>query len=265
MNTSDKMARIAIDKHLQKEFTNDRIVYLNDGQEYQIQLYNPLGRRIGAEISIDGRDLAGMVIIRPGERIWLERYLDDARKFKFETYSVNNTAQNQSAIAGNGKIEIRFYDEVYGDIFRYPYKFNTDDHLYSIYTNDDVCVYNYATVTSDGAVNESATSLPTGGCTMTLTTQQNNWITDCSSNKYSNYNKKIETGRTEKGSHSDQKFSSTSFIPSNDWIYYECIQLKPISQKQVGKHDLQKVYCTNCGRRLKPEYKYCPVCGTKVE
>ena len=45
----------------------------------------------------------------------------------------------------------------------------------------------------------------------------------------------------------------------------EKIQILPSSQKPVTASDLQKVYCSNCGRKLNTKYKYCPYCGAKVD
>ena len=42
-NSNDKLARIAMNKSLLKEFhnnENNRIVYLKDGDEFQIQIFN---------------------------------------------------------------------------------------------------------------------------------------------------------------------------------------------------------------------------------
>ena len=44
----------------------------------------------------------------------------------------------------------------------------------------------------------------------------------------------------------------------------EIIKILPESQKPVYSNDLQKIYCTNCGRKLKNQYKYCPYCGNKI-
>ena len=50
--------------------------------------------------------------MRPGERVFLERYLDEAKKFLFETYEVNSADPNvQRAIQNNGDVEIEFYQE----------------------------------------------------------------------------------------------------------------------------------------------------------
>ena len=45
----------------------------------------------------------------------------------------------------------------------------------------------------------------------------------------------------------------------------EVIKILPESQKPFTKEDTQKVYCSNCGRKLKTKYKYCPYCGAKID
>ena len=59
MNTTKNMMAIAINKSICKEYSNNsenfytRTVYLNDGDEFQIQLFNPEQNVIGAEIYIN--------------------------------------------------------------------------------------------------------------------------------------------------------------------------------------------------------------------
>ena len=50
------LAKLAIRKGLLKEYNNsgERIVYMEDGDEFQIQLFNPYTYTIGAEIEING-------------------------------------------------------------------------------------------------------------------------------------------------------------------------------------------------------------------
>ena len=58
-NTND-MAKIAIDRSLLKEYKtheDSRVVYMNDGDEFQIQLFNPEQFTIGAEIYINGKKI----------------------------------------------------------------------------------------------------------------------------------------------------------------------------------------------------------------
>ena len=108
----EKMARIAKNKSLLKEYktsNNPRTVYLNDGEEFQIQLYNPYDYTISAKITLNGTEMPNELVLRPAERVWLDRYLDNPRKFKFETYEVDNDKSTEKITAKNGLINIDFY------------------------------------------------------------------------------------------------------------------------------------------------------------
>jgi len=59
--------------------TDDGIVYLEKDIEFEIELYNPTTGKIGAQITLDGKKQLATLILRPGEKIFLDRYLDDAR------------------------------------------------------------------------------------------------------------------------------------------------------------------------------------------
>jgi hypothetical protein len=86
--------------------------YLDNGQEFQIQLFNPTQDTILAKIQLNGKAISqGGLVIKPGERVFLERYLDIAKKFLFETYEVSNTNAVKQAIANNGDFKVEFYRE----------------------------------------------------------------------------------------------------------------------------------------------------------
>lgn len=86
--------------------------YLSDGQEFSIELNNPTQDIILAKIVLNGKEISqGGLVLRPAERVFLERYIDVAKKFKFETYTVSNTAESKAAIENNGDIVVRFYKE----------------------------------------------------------------------------------------------------------------------------------------------------------
>src|SRR5574344_2479176 len=116
MSEKKSMMAIAIAKSICKEYSTSsysRVVYLENGQEFQIQLFNPHNFTIGAEIFINGERFSNYLVLKPGERIWLERYLDIKKKFKFSTYEVEgNDKDVQEAIKDNGNIEVKFYKEV---------------------------------------------------------------------------------------------------------------------------------------------------------
>lgn len=133
-NLKANKASIAINKSICKEFTtsqSNRTVYLDNGQEFQIQLFNPFTYTIGVDISMNGEMLSKTLIIKPGQRIWLERYFKNNRKFKFETYTVdNNDSAVEAAIAKNGNIKLEFYKEVRvkSDLSFYGHVLSTTSH-----------------------------------------------------------------------------------------------------------------------------------------
>ena len=134
-NLKANKASIAINKSICKEFTtsqSNRTVYLDNGQEFQIQLFNPFTFTIGVDISMNGEMLSKTLIIKPGQRIWLERYFENNRKFKFETYTVdNNDSVVEAAIAKNGNIKLEFYKEV-----RVKSDLTFTSHVFSTATHD---------------------------------------------------------------------------------------------------------------------------------
>lgn len=56
-------------------------VYMNNGDEFEIELFNPTQQKVLAKIELNGKSIGSGIIVRPGERVFLERYLDEARKF----------------------------------------------------------------------------------------------------------------------------------------------------------------------------------------
>jgi len=107
---SNPQAFITKGKQRIKQFEGQ--VYLNDGDEYQIELFNPTTKHVLAKIKIDKDYLSGGgIVLRPGERVFLERFLDSNNKFVFRTYEVGKEAVNVGAIDNNGYVEIQFFAE----------------------------------------------------------------------------------------------------------------------------------------------------------
>ena len=256
--TNTQMAKVAINKSLLKEYDN-RVVYLQDGDEFQIQLFNPKTTTIAAEISINGFSCGTKLVLRPGERIWLERYLDRSNKFKFTTYKVDDTPEVADAIKNNGKIVVKFYDEI---VKRNAVWCLTEPTI--LYTKDcssPNIYYSNAVSTGDNTILGSSIT----------TTATSNYSFTSSASTARTYEieasvaKSVkETGIIEDGSHSNQDFHTVN----NEFAFYpfktEEIQIYPVSQKPVYSKDVQRVYCTECGRKLQAKYKFCPFCGTQV-
>ena len=245
-------------------------VYLNNGDEFEIELYNPTQNKVLAKIEMNGNSIGNGIILRPGERVFLERYIDEAKKFLFETYVVNgNNEEVQQAIANNGDVCVKFYNET---------KYYTGSSTLTItnpyiYTTHNTLGGGTFTTTSTGTFDPNRATYTSGiGNNVFYNTSLGNSGTVCmdsldtnvaSPKKSTSPLRHLETGRVEKGSDSNQSFTydTTSFhvYPSqtNWW------KIKPQSTKPVVREELV-TYCTECGsRRKKDSHKFCPHCGTK--
>ena len=86
--TGTPCAYITKDRKRLKQFGQN--VYLNNGDEFELELFNPSTTTVLAKIKLDGSYISGGgIVLKPGQRVFLERYLDDPRKFKFESSVVN--------------------------------------------------------------------------------------------------------------------------------------------------------------------------------
>jgi DNA-directed RNA polymerase subunit M/transcription elongation factor TFIIS len=256
--TDDKpCAYITKNKQRIKQFGQN--VYLKDGSEFEIELYNPSRNTVLSKIKINGNFISGGgIILRPGERVFLERYLDVRRKFKFETYSVDSTNETMNAIANNGDVEILFYEEE--DIIdvrlnSHPW---TNDYTYinrDINTGGSYPRYGVTFTTSNTVINSADANI-------NLTSL--NTSNDTVSRRLTKKSKSIETGRVEKGSSSNQEFNSVS-KNFNSWTVSTSIwKILPESQRPVEKRDLIEK-CPKCSTKVKKSsWKFCPECGHQL-
>ena len=237
----------------------DGQVYLSDGDEYEIELFNPTQEVLLAKIKIDGDYIAGGgIVLRRGERVFLERFLDSPNKFKYSTYVVNgNNTEVQEAIANNGYVEIEFYSE-YKPTFPNRTIYSGPNYTYSNGTVNG----NPITFTTTGVAN-----LTSGTATTSTSTFYNASLT--STNTFAGPNirslsNKVETGTTEMGSGSDQTFQHTNKTFNEFSFWNVAWQILPLSQKQYTAEEVGTNYCGNCGaKRKKSSFKFCPHCGNK--
>ena len=113
---------VAVNKNRLKTYLKDGkpVFYLKKGAEFQLELFNPTSDVISARISINGTRISQRgLVLKPGVRIFLDRYLDIAKKFKFDTYEVSNSKEVAKAIEDNGSITVDFYREEKPDRYRY--------------------------------------------------------------------------------------------------------------------------------------------------
>ena len=102
---------LTINKNRAKLYSNGTY-YLKNGQTFEIELFNPTKSKIRADIKIDGRIVSGGgLVLNPGERVYLERFMETNNKFLFETYEVEDSKEAQEAISDNGSLTVDFYKE----------------------------------------------------------------------------------------------------------------------------------------------------------
>lgn len=256
-------AYITRSKQRVKQYNNS--VYLKNGDQFEIELFNPKQTKVLASIQINGMSLGAGLVLKPGERVFLERFYDTPKKFLFETYEVEaNNEDVQLAIFNNGKVVIKFYDEVInssnptfgsdwhpsvghpswtpwhqvnppslGDPYLFPY-----GNINYYYSSSDMNTYFRDTIQSNNFRKRSKTS---------------------------QLEDSIETGRVEKGSASNQTFdydNNTKFqtICSHQYEWH----IFPSTQEPISSKEVNAIWCGECGRkRKKDSFKFCPFCGTE--
>lgn len=257
----EQLAKIAIAKSLVKEYkTNEseRTVYLNNGTEFQIYLKNPYQKHIGVKVYVNEQEIGGTLILKPGQSCWLERFMNNEKRFLFSTYEVENTQEMKNAISKNGKVKIDFFMErepvhYYGwnEILTTPIK------PYSPYTDT-------ITWSSCNPINCKLTNLDMGATLNASGDVIDTISTSCCVNSAKTYSNSIEAGRVEKGSKSDQKFKDSDVSLEYNPFKTEIIQILPHSRKQVSVNETRRRYCGQCGKKVSPKDKYCSNCGAKL-
>jgi hypothetical protein len=235
--SAEPTAFITVRKQRQKQ--NGKNVYLHDRTEFEIELHNPTNDSILAKINLNGKRISSSgVVLKPGQRIFLERYLDEDRKFLFETYEVSDSKTNQKAIENNGLVTVEFFSKML---------FTNFGHLGGYtYLNNQPLLYHSGTVNGSPNV-------------FTTTTLGNSNIVGTTNTS----DVKIETGRVEKGGESNQEFG-TSYEMFNTYVSWtKEWKILPFSAKNITTKDLIKK-CSGCGTKVKDNYKFCPQCGNQV-
>lgn len=329
-------ANICIGKSRIKRYNNAGPLptyYLTKGTEFTIELFNPTQETILAKITLDNKALSqGGLVIKPGERIFLDRYLDVAKKFLFDTYEVSDSAEVQKAIEKNGDFKVQFFKErkfqnnyiTLGNLTTSNITYATGQNTTFTSTNSTYGNGGLAFNTSgnigigtttpstrmdiNGTINNcnttginipntsntttpisnyyssnvdlnglnltkssySTNSIHDGAATMDWMATEKDMTLDVPSPLRSRTRsmaepKKVETGRVEKGSESKQRIQKV-YMDFEIWAFHTIeAKMLPLSQKLTSSKDINvKRYCTNCAHTLKPEFKFCPSCASKV-
>jgi hypothetical protein len=238
-------AHIAVNRNRLKQYGEK--IYLKDKTHFELELFNPKSIKVLAKIYLNGISIsASGIVLKPGQRVFLERWLDDPKKFLFETYEVDGSEEAKEAIQKNGKVLVEFYDEQligYSPISTYIYTGpqTWNPPVYGGSTVNEIYCTTSANVNLTGSVGANAS--------FTSNSQQ--------------IAGSLETGRAEKGEASNQQFGSDSSSYSN-WISSSVnLQILPESQKPIEGEKIRN-YCYSCGTRIKnAKWNFCPNCGNE--
>ena len=270
-------ANIAVNKSRLKVYKNAGELptyYLQKGTEFSIEIANPTTNVILAKVILNGKAISqGGLVLNPGQRVFLDRYLDVAKKFLFDTYEVSGSAEMQSAIANNGDIKVEFYRE---RVFANHYNTIITTTLGNYNTGTDPQYLRSSLTSGILGSNDLYSSSSMQNCAATYTSNLDlgtlNLDNQVKSSPLRSRSmsktvkaKSVETGRVEMGSDSDQEFKYVN--KSFEYSAFHTVEYKmlPISQKVNTIEDLNvKRYCTQCGAKSGKTDNFCASCGKKI-
>ena len=291
--SNQRMMALAIRKSLLKETTHSnyssgksgncsyasissgRAVYMNNGDEFQIQLFNPESFTVGCLIYINGNLMSSRkIVLRPGERIWLDRYIDSPDKLKFSTYEVENgDPAVLNAIKNNGNVKVEFYREqekrptlnIQPTItYTQPYNHIWDNQVLGMSDITYDAGVSAKTVLGACVDDIAAGDIRTAFCSAQACADSAAKALADNDVQVKACTNTIETGRVEHGGHSSQEFGQ-AYIDFEYFAYRtEEVKILPMSQKPVRPNELRRKFCPYCGHKVKDGFKYCPSCGQEL-
>lgn len=227
---------ITVGQH-RKKLYDDNTVYLENNTNFELEIFNENTDTVYASININGKTEPNYLVIKPGQRIFVERYIESNNKLKFSTYNVeDNNTKVDDAIKNNGTISILYYSEA------------TIDNSNNIFYN-----------TASGNNTSGNFNINTGNTTSTTFTNCSHHIDSVASltNSFAGKMKGFkETGSVEKGVESNQHFDKIYRNIRLQYVGSRVINIKPESTHTKTQ------YCTACGvKQRKTSWKFCPSCG----
>ena len=214
-------------------------VYLTDSEEFEIELFNPLTECILADIKLNGQSISKTgLVLKPGQRFYLDCFIDDNKKFIFSTYEVDGTLESLTAINNNGKLEVYFYKESVVSINNWKDRFNTViiERYYPSYPTYPYWTTTpyYGTGTSNiyGGTTTNIIGTTTTNTTGSFTLNENS-MNQLNSTSNIPIGGSLETGRVERGSNSKQKFKEIDMEFDKYHISSVFLEMLPESRKPV--------------------------------
>ena len=235
--------------------------YLPFYSEYSLFLKNLRGFRSVVSIKIDGTDILGgsQLVVGANDSIDLERFISNGDLLKgnrFKFVPVEGNAQDPSS-PDNGIIEVKVQWEV-------PFTITTATYIppsgcipwYSPYfyptPSPTVKQYQPTPVNTFYCSGDREASLTNMSCSFSST---QNLVS---------HSVPTSKGVTVEGSKSNQAFNNVS----TSWLAPEIVTLRlqllaPEEKETFTVDSTSKKHCTECGKKIKGNFKFCPKCGTR--
>jgi hypothetical protein len=279
LSVEKPQAWIAVSSNRQKIYdvnTGAEKVYLDDGQEFQIELYNPTQISYVAKIYINGQIISSSgLVLKPGQRYFLDRFIDENKKLIFSTYEVESTKGVKEAILKNGNLKVDFHAEYFQNFAwvntgtttftQFPSTLTIPaNSIFRDYGNYTAPVSTFTTTTS-GNISYTSGTTNTYFCAQNPVTINTLGYLTSSNNTVSKSSDSIETGRIEKGSKSKQSFDNDNGTYNSYASWTSEYKVLPRSAKPVEVSEIRS-YCPGCGTRMKKQnWKFCPTCGESLD
>lgn len=238
--------------------------FLENDSNFEIELFNPLTVSVLADIKLNGQSISKTgLVVKPGQRVYLDCFIDDKKKFIFKTYDVEDTGEVLDAIQKNGLLEVFFYKEDVITLSNWKSRFDKIivEKWYPYYpyypsypTYPNIW---YSSTGGSGTITLGNTTFTTNSSNSivgTTTTSNAYYSSNVDLSNNSAYNSSssnitpinsIETGRVEKGNKSKQKFTEVDMDFENHYIHSVIIQILPESRKPA---EVKEVFNKKTGK-----------------
>lgn len=229
-------------------------VFLNDGDEFEIEIWNPLQVSVLADIKLNSQSISKTgLVVKPGQRVYIDCFIDDKKKFIFKTYEIESSLDTLQATEKNGLLEVFFYKEEVVTINNWKSKFDRliVEKWYPVYyptypsynpiiwcntNNSPTFTAGSFTTTGNNIIGSvfpttNAYYSTSNSCYTSNVDLSNLNIGGSLTSNSNPINSSIETGRVEKGKESKQKFTEVDMDFEQNYIASTIIQILPESRK----------------------------------
>ena len=249
---SKVQAYVSVNKNRLKIYEDNKY-YLSNGTNFEIELVNNDNKKYLVEIYLNEQSI-GSIVIGANSHNYLERYIDNNRKFQFNTFEIDDVDETKEAQERNGSIQIYFYPQI---------SLNHPSFEGRISSTNNLRINGAAFSPSLNNLHKFTTGSPViNYCSTTTDSLKSSSYYSTISYSSASCSSSIETGRINEGENSNQTFTYSLDKFEDRSTHSLDYQILPISLKP---YEGIKTYCSECGTKIRHKnWKYCINCGTKL-